>query len=176
MYSLKEIRDFQELESIKIHKLASQIHPKLLRHISFNDIMDDNFDASKYEQEYKSKIHNLIYDYNKTVRSMLGEHLYYFIQGWAFVHPDSRWAIKKSDGAICTDPDWLVLDNFDDYIFDIEIEEYCNLVHEMLSDYNLKPFWEYSFTLYGNGYRKHISRSHSATNYIKYARSSFFWI
>lgn len=173
MYSLKEIRDYQEQEHERINNLAHKIHPKLLGRLSFNDIFDDNFNAENYEKQYNELIRPHVEQYRKKLRDMLNQHLHDFVLGWVTVHPESRWGIKCSDGTICTAVDWLILDNYNDYLFDTEIEEYCELVREMLGDYPIRTFWSQNYTLYGNGYRKNITSCNSAVSYIKYARSAF---
>lgn len=173
MYSLKEIRDYQEQEFERINDLANKIHPKLLGRLSFNDIFDDNFDAELLEKMYNELIRTEVYAYRKKLRVMLNEHLHDFVLGWTCVHPETRWGIKKDDGSICVAVDCLIVDNYDDYLFDTEIEDYCELVNEMLDDYPIRTFWSQTYTLYGNGYRKNISSCNSAATYIKYARAAF---
>lgn len=173
MYSLTEIRNYQDQEYTRINELAQKIHPKLLGRLSFNDIFDDDFNAERYEKMYNELIRPDVYAYRKQLRLMLNEHLHDFVLGWVCVHPETRWGIKRSDGNICTDVDWSLVDNYDDYLFDTEIEEYCELVHSMLDDYPIRTFWSQNYTLYGNGYRKNITSCNSAVSFIKYARAAF---
>lgn len=173
MHSLKEIRDYQDSEFVRIKDLGVKIHPKLLSRINFDNLMDDNFKAEEYEKKYHETIRPLIIAYKKKLKDMLNSHLVDFIEGWTLVHPEGRWAMKKSDGVICSAPDYYIIDSFDEYIFDTEIEDYCQLVYEMLDDYQILPFWERSVTLCGDGYNKHISSTYSASKYIQGARNQF---
>jgi len=173
MKSLKEIRDYQESEYVKIKDLSRKIHHKLLSRLSFHELMDDNFDAIGIEDKYNKTIRPLIVEYKKNLREMINDHLVKFIEGWAFVHPEGRWGIWKEDGNICSVTDYSIVDNFNDYIFDLEIDEYCQLVYDMLDDYKIQPFWQQSYTLYGDGYRKYISSANNAEYYIKNNRNQF---
>lgn len=173
MKSLKEIRDYQEIEYNKIKDMGKKIHPKLLSRLSFIELMDDEFDAVGIEIQYNQTISPLIAEYKDKLKKMLNDHLVKFIEGWAFIHPEGRWGIKKDDGSIRCSPDYRIIDNFDDYIFDLEIDDYCHLVYEMLDDYSIKPFWNQSYTLYGDGYNSHISSANTAESYIKQNRIKF---
>lgn len=173
MYSLKEIRDYQEQEYERINELAQKIHPKLLGRLSFNDLFNDDFNAELYEKQYNELIRPEVIKYRTKLKDMLNDHLVKFIQGWAYVHPENRWAIRKSDGTTCTAVDWCIIDNFNDYILDTEIDDYCELVNEMLDDYKIRTFWSQNYTLYGNGYRKNIGSANSAVSFIKNNRNLF---
>ena len=173
MYSLKEIRDYQESEYNRIKKLGANIHPKLLNRISYDILMSDEFKAAELEEQYNKVIRPLVEEYKKKLREMINEHLVKFIEGWSYVHPEGRWAIKEDTGTICSAPDYMIIQNFEDYIFDVEIDDYCHIVYEMLDDYQIKPFWTHTYTMFGDGYRKTISSTNSAVSYIINGRHQF---
>lgn len=173
MLSIKEIKQHQCNEYIRITELAETLHPKLIRRLTYDDIMDVNLNPELCEKMYNNKIRNEVHKYNLELRKMLNEHLNNFIEGWVLVNSESRWGIEKSDASICSTPDVLIMENFDKYIFDVQIEDYCNSVHDILSDCVIKPFWNYSYQLYGNGIRQNITAASNASTFITNVKKLF---
>ena len=173
MISIKDIRTFQINESNRIHELGAKIHPKLLRRLTFHDIMDPLFDAKHYDDMFAKYINQEIISYNKKLRDMLNQHLHDYVDGWITLCPDSRFAVRKSDGSDCYHSSYMLIDNYDDYIFDLEIEDYCKAVYEMLTSHKITPYWRYSHYMTAAGYQKFINDCTNGVNYIRAARDKF---
>ena len=173
MLSLRDIRNYQIEESTRIMSIGESIHPKLLRRFGYFELFDDSIDAAKLDKLFAEKVNQEIIAYDKKVFEMINEHMFEFIHGWVSLNSETQFGINKVTGEPLTHPTYNVYSNYDDYIIDVGISDYWELVYEMLSDFKVKPYWKYSQILYGDGYRIQVDSSGNGVHYIKYARQKF---
>jgi|AGFT01.1.fsa_nt_gi hypothetical protein len=172
MYSLKEIRQYQVNQFLFIQDEAKKIHTKLLRPLSMREILDDNFQADLYQEQYNERILPLVKEYNKTMWNMVDSHLIDFLEGWVNVHPDGHFATNLSTGEYCLTVPKDIL-NKDELLFDVEISDYVQTVGEILSEYKIQQFWAITHCITYEGVRDYIYGTNKASDYIKNARKKF---
>lgn len=174
MISIKDIQEFQISEYLNIHKEAEKIHPKLLRRLSHEDLFNPEFNAGEYDEQYKLKIKPLLTSYIEKLHSMINSHLYDFIDGWLLIHPDGHYAMEYETGKqIAIAPKKALDISEGEVLIDIEIEDYIQVVKEMLDEYTIKPYWCYSYSLYGDGLRETLLTYGTGETYIKYNRMKY---
>lgn len=172
MYSLKEIRNYQESQFLFIQDEAKKIHNKLLRPLSMREILDDNFQADLYQEQYNERILPLVKDYNKKMWNMVESHINDFLEGWMLVHPDNHFATNLETGEYCTTVPSDIL-NRDYLLYDVEISDYVQTVSEILSEYKIHQFWTMTQCLTYEGVREYVYGTNKASEYIKNARKKF---
>jgi hypothetical protein len=171
MISIKEIAEFQAQQYDMITTEANKIHPKLLRRISFDELFSDDFKAQEYEDQYNKNIKPLISYYETELDTMINSHLYDILEGWIIIHPDKHFGFEFDTGKPVSVVPSDILDALNgDILINVELEDYYSVVREMKEEYTLKPFWQYSYVLYGNGQRPLLCTYSTSEAYIKYNR------
>lgn len=153
---------------------SEKVHPKLLRILSFEELFDQNLDTTKCEEKYNTVIKPLIDQYYKTFDEMLNSHMRDFLEGWVLMHPEEHFAMSFETGNYIKVVPHNAYDFLeDDVLIDVELQDYWDVVREIKDDFRLRPFWERSYTMYGNGHRPTLSSYTTPQKYIKYNRELY---